>query len=101
MRLTKEQVAEVKACQWVYSLRDTADHYNVSKTTVYNIWEGNAHKTVRPALEPPNMRATAFPMAWLRTDILILKARGLTAREIAEELDISVKTVQRYGGCEA
>jgi hypothetical protein len=100
MKMTNSLVAEIKSCQYVYSLSDTARHYNKPKETVARLWKGEVYTDVRPAVEPPNMVTKTFPTEWLKEDKLILRRRNMTYAEIAEELNVSHSTVKRTLGGE-
>jgi hypothetical protein len=100
MKLTPETVSAIKSCNGVYTLADTARHFNVAKPTVQRMWEGEVYGNIRPDKDAPNIERTTFPAEWLRPDISILRARGYTLAEIAGLLNISLSTVNRHAGGE-
>jgi len=96
MRLSKEQVAEIKACEGVYSVGDVARYYNLSKSTVHDIWTGVLHRDVEPAddvAEIPTKRVRAIV---IEEDAPVYLQRGYDYKRCAEALGIHVTTLRRY-----
>ena len=97
MRLTTDTVQFIKAAEGVYRASDVARAYNVHRTTVTRIWEGSIHKHVRPAQEAPDIETKPRPSE-LVDDIRLLLARGMSATEVAAQLNISKSSVYMLGG---
>lgn len=85
--------ARIKACNGVYSIRDTANYFNVSKDTVHRIWTGRAHTNVSPASEPANIKSSRVPAEVIIEDGRTLLQRGLSVSQVAERLGVSKTTV--------
>lgn len=94
MRLTREQVAEVKACEGLYRASDVARHYGVNKSTVSRVWNGETHRDMKAAPEAPNVSGRVS-VELVRDDILTLLNRGMKPKEVAEELGLHLATVYK------
>lgn len=88
--MSPDTVARIKACKGVYSVRDTANFFGVSKTTVHEIWMGRRHVGVSPA-EPPNIQSTRKLVD--TQDVRNLLARGYNITQIAIALGVSRSTI--------
>lgn len=97
MRLTTEAVAEIKAAQGVYRASDVARTYEVARSTVTRIWAGTRQAGIYPASEAPNVITRTRPSE-LQEDIRILLNRGMSPEAVAEELNISVRSVYAFKG---
>lgn len=96
MRLSKIDVQYVKAAEGAYTASEVARHYNVHPSTVGRIWEGVHHADVSPADDCPDI-PRRLRGSELYEDINILISRGLSNKEVAEQLDCSVSTVNAVG----
>ena len=72
MRLTTEQVAEIRAAEGVYRAGDVARAYEVATSTVTRIWDYQSHLDVRPADEPPNIPTRKYVKDYADTRCLRL-----------------------------
>lgn len=97
MRLTNEDVAEIRAAQNVYRPADVARHYDVHPSTVTRIWAGAFHQGVAPAPEPPNIEARKRAKE-IAEDIRIYLSRGMTAKEVALQMGVALSTVYAARG---
>lgn len=97
MKLNKEQIAQVKACQGVYRQADVARYYGVSPMSVRRMW-GGAYPTVVPSQAPYIPNATCSDYQGARMDVEILYERGLSVAEIAHTLRLTKATVLRHLG---
>ena len=95
--LTTDAVAEIKAAKDVYRAADVARNYQVHRSTVKRIWDGQIHTDVSPAPDFPDLTIRYRPSD-LAEDIAVLAGRGMKPREIAQELGISVSAVWQMRG---
>jgi hypothetical protein len=84
--------AQIKACQGVYSLSDTARHFGVGKASVHRIWNGETHGAVAPG-DTPNVVSKRVPKDILIDDGQVLLQRGLSLNEAADTLGVSKTTL--------
>lgn len=90
-----QTVARIKACKNMYSIGDTARYFNVSKSTVHDIWTGKRHRNVE-ATEPAEINATRIRADLLLDDAQTLLERGMTVREVADTLGVAPITINRH-----
>lgn len=88
-----QTIAQIKACEGVYSMGDTARHFGVSKDTVHRIWTGKAHTNVPAAVEPANVISTRVPAEVIVEDGERLLGRGMSVAEAARQLGVSKTTM--------
>jgi DNA invertase Pin-like site-specific DNA recombinase len=96
-RLTTDKVELVKASYGVYAAADVARAFQVHRSTVTRIWNGEYHQDVPPAEDAPNIVTRNRPGS-MREDVLILLDRGMTVQEVADELNISRSSVYALRG---
>lgn len=90
-------VAQIKACEGVYSLSDTARFFNVAKATVHRIWSGQRHTDVPEAPEPPNVISTRVSPDIIRSDAQVLLERhNGNVRKAAVDIGVHPSTLYRY-----
>lgn len=94
--LNPDTVARIKACQGVYSLRDTARHFNVSPATVHKAWHGKTHTDVPAALEPPNVISKRVSADIIVEDGRTLLQRGLSLQEAADQIGVGKTTLYNH-----
>lgn len=97
MRLTEDAVSLIRASEGTYRASDVARAYDVHRSTVTRIWAGVIHSDVMPAPEPPSITTKPRPRD-LAEDIRILTGRGMSIKEVANTLGISVGAVAQYRG---
>lgn len=97
MNLLPQQVAEIRAAEGVYRASDVARAYEVHPSTVTRIWAGTVRADIRPAPEPPNISTRTRPSDYSE-DIRLMAGRGMTMKEIASSLGISVRSAYLYRG---
>lgn len=83
--------AQIAACHGVYSANATARYFGVSWSYVRSIWNGPE----LPEVEPPNIWGARPLPDLLDTDVVILRARGFSLDEIAKELGMSPRWVDK------
>lgn len=98
MRLHPDTVARIKACHSVYSVGDTARHFNVSKSTVHDIWTGRRHTNTPAAPEPDNVKVSRISPDIIAEDAAVLMDRGMSLSEVAEAIGVSPNTVRKHTG---
>lgn len=91
-RLTRNDVALIKASEGVYRQADVARHFDVHPSTVHRVWNGQVHQDVRPAPEPPNVAARPS-LSLVKEDVRLLREQGYSAKEIALALCIGISSV--------
>ena len=96
MRLTDQEVAEVRAAQGCYRASDVATAYGVARSTISRLWTLQRRTDV-PAGQTPDIVTRARPSE-LAQDIHTLLNRGMTPQEVAQELDVSVSSVYQFKG---
>lgn len=96
MRLTADKAARIKACRGVYSLRDTARHFNVSPATVHAVWHNKRHTDVPEAPEPPNVKSTRISPDIIVEEGRTLLERGLSLQEAADEIGVGRTTLYTH-----
>jgi transposase-like protein len=93
--ISPDKAARIAACNGIYSIGDTARHFRVSKSTVYNIWTGKTHKNVM-SVEPANVRTSRVPSDILIEDGTTLLRRGKTVAQAADELGVAASTLYAH-----
>lgn len=91
--LNPQTAAQIKACKNVYSVRDTARHFNVSLGTVHNIWHGRTHGAVTPS-EAPYVNRARKSASEIREDAEWLLRAGTPVEEVAERIGVSPKKIK-------
>lgn len=76
---------------------DTARHFNVSKSTVHDLWHEKRHTSVPEAPEAPNVITSRVSPDCIAADLPIVleDARG-NVREAAVRMGIPRSTLQRH-----
>ena len=97
MRLTADAVEKIKASEGLYRASDVARAYEVHRSTVCRIWNGEIHTDVRPAPEPPNITTRARPSELIE-DIRLLLNRGWKVQEVADYYGIDRSSVYAARG---
>lgn len=92
--LDPRTAAQIKACQNVYSVRDTARHFHVSVGTVHNVWNGRTHGTVRPT-ETPFVNRARKTASEIREDAEWLLRSGECLETAAERIGVSARRIKR------
>lgn len=95
--LDLDAVAIIKASQGYYRAADVARATGVHRSTIARIWAGAWHRDVEAAREVPNISHKVRPVDY-QEDIRILLSRGMTEKEVAVHLGISVSSVNMYRG---
>lgn len=90
-KLTKDQIAEIKACEGVYTASDVARHYGIARFYVGKVWRGENHKDVAPADDFPDIEVQKPFLDEM--DVFALYMRGMKASEIAAVLGWGEKTI--------
>jgi len=88
------KAAQIKACRGVYSVRDTAKHFNVSVGTVHNIWQGRTHEAVR-ASEAPFVNRARVPASQIREDAEWLLRSGSSVEEAAQRIGVPAARIKK------
>lgn len=76
------------------AIREIARRLDVSVTTAWRVVRGHHGQAVEPSC--PADDALALDLEALADDALTLRARGLSAAEIAAQLGVSDRTVRRW-----
>lgn len=97
MRLTTQTVAEIKACHTIYRAADVARNYDIHRSTVKRIWDGQIHQEVLPAQDFPEI-VVKPRVSELIEDVRILTDRGWPVKRIADYLNISERAVYECRG---
>ena len=92
--MSTEVAAAIKACQGIYSMGDTAKHFSISKSTVFNIWHGNTHTGVAPT-EAPWIKPSRVSKDVIKEDYPVLRQRGWSIDQIASHLGVGRTTVYK------
>ena len=91
--LNPDTAARIKACRGVYSVRDTARHFNVSVGTVQNIWHGRTHVQVSPT-ETPWVERRRRPVAEIQEEASFLLSTGSSVEETAQRLGVGQRRIK-------
>lgn len=86
--------AQIKACKGVYSVRDTARHFNVSPGTVHNIWQNRTHSHVI-ATEAPYVNRAKVPSHVIKEDAEWLLSNGTPLDEVAARIGVSKESIMK------
>lgn len=86
--LTNDAVADIKAAQGIYRAADVARAYNVHRSTIKRIWDGQVHRNVCASGDFPDIVARP-KREDLAEDLYTLLQRGRSVEEAARELNIS------------
>ena len=89
-------VSRIKSCKGLYSVGDTAKYFNVSKSTVHDLWSGRYRRDVPEAPEPPNVKTTRVSPDVILEDGRRLLERGMKIEEAAAKLGVSPSTLRRH-----
>lgn len=92
--LNPRTAAQIKACRGVYSVGDTARHFQVSKGTVHNIWQGRTHSAVRPS-EAPYVNRSRVPASQIREDAEWLLRAGTPVEEVAKRIGVTPSRLKK------
>lgn len=90
-------VANIKASEGIFRAADVAKHYDVHRSTVVRIWKGQAHATIVPAPDFPDIRIDYRPQDKAE-DLRILMERGMSIKEAADELGMARSTAYLLRG---